>query len=66
MCRELRDVHLVVDRTDLAFGDFGLDQLLEQIVRLLERGRTLLGKLSHRTGHAVQLHGLQCGHKGVS
>ena len=31
VCREAGDLHLVVDGTHLAFGDFGLDELLEQL-----------------------------------
>jgi len=41
VCREASDLHLVVDGAHLAFGDFGLDELLEQLTGLLKRRRSL-------------------------
>ena len=61
VCREACDLHLVVDGAHLAFGHFGLDELLEQLAGLLKRRRSLFGQLRDGTGHAVQLHRLQCG-----
>jgi hypothetical protein len=59
-------MHLIVDRPHLAFSDLGLDQLLKQLVRLPERRRTLLGKLSYCAGHAMELHRLQRRHEDIS
>ena len=53
--REVRRPHLIIDRTHLAFGDFGFEQRIQDRQRLLIGRRCLAGQIGDRVRHAEEL-----------